>query len=269
MPLVSAKCTNCGGTLEVDDSKEAAVCPLCGTPYIVEKAVNNYNNVTHHHTVNNITADVVNVAKESEFVIEKGVVTAYKGLNSDIVIPEGVVEIGENAFEGTAIESLSLPSSLLRIGDFAFNECRKLKSIDLPEGLEVLGQDAFSETPLKSVRFPESLRYIDAEAFFGCKNLESIELPEGLKGIGSQAFSETPLKSIRIPKSMQELGNEALASCTNLKSVELPEGLKKIGREAFRYCESLESVELPEGLEEIDDRAFLVLLSKALHYLQN
>ena len=42
MPLVSAKCTNCGGILEVDKSNEAAVCKYCGTPFIIEKAINNY-----------------------------------------------------------------------------------------------------------------------------------------------------------------------------------------------------------------------------------
>lgn len=30
MALVNAKCTNCGGALQVDDNKEAAVCPVCG-----------------------------------------------------------------------------------------------------------------------------------------------------------------------------------------------------------------------------------------------
>lgn len=42
MPLVSAKCTNCGAKLEVDDTKDAAICAYCGSPYIVEKAINNY-----------------------------------------------------------------------------------------------------------------------------------------------------------------------------------------------------------------------------------
>ena len=43
MPLVNAKCTNCGGVLQVDDSKEAAICPFCESAYIVEKAINNFN----------------------------------------------------------------------------------------------------------------------------------------------------------------------------------------------------------------------------------
>ena len=43
MPLTKAQCTNCGANLEVDSSKEAAVCPYCGAAYIVEKAVNQYS----------------------------------------------------------------------------------------------------------------------------------------------------------------------------------------------------------------------------------
>ena len=56
MPLVKAQCTNCGGTLEVDNSKEAAICPFCNTPYIVEKAINNYTtNVTNNIQAQNVT----------------------------------------------------------------------------------------------------------------------------------------------------------------------------------------------------------------------
>lgn len=40
MPFVQAKCTNCGANLEVDNSRDAAICPYCHTPYVVEKAIN-------------------------------------------------------------------------------------------------------------------------------------------------------------------------------------------------------------------------------------
>ncbi len=43
MPVVQAKCPNCGGFLAVDNTKDAAVCQFCNTPFIVEKAINNYN----------------------------------------------------------------------------------------------------------------------------------------------------------------------------------------------------------------------------------
>ncbi len=56
MPLVKACCTNCGAALEVDNNKEAAICPYCSTAYIVEKAINKYV-----MNVQNLNADVVNV----------------------------------------------------------------------------------------------------------------------------------------------------------------------------------------------------------------
>lgn len=43
MPLVPAKCTQCGASIKVDDTKESGICSFCGTSYIVEKAINNYN----------------------------------------------------------------------------------------------------------------------------------------------------------------------------------------------------------------------------------
>ena len=39
MALAKAVCTNCGGNLEIDNVKDAATCPYCGTAYIVEKAI--------------------------------------------------------------------------------------------------------------------------------------------------------------------------------------------------------------------------------------
>lgn len=40
--LIKGKCPECGGILEVDKTKDAMICPFCGTPYIVDKAISNY-----------------------------------------------------------------------------------------------------------------------------------------------------------------------------------------------------------------------------------
>ena len=41
--MVPAVCTQCGGALEVDPSRETGVCPFCGSTYVIEKAINQYN----------------------------------------------------------------------------------------------------------------------------------------------------------------------------------------------------------------------------------
>lgn len=57
MGLVAAKCTQCGANIEVDDSKEAGICKFCGTAFITEKVISNYNtNIT-----NNFAGATINV----------------------------------------------------------------------------------------------------------------------------------------------------------------------------------------------------------------
>lgn len=74
MPLVVAKCTSCGAVLKVDNSKDAAICEFCGVPYIVEKAINNYNftgnnNISVESAVINIQGSgptIENILKRAE-----------------------------------------------------------------------------------------------------------------------------------------------------------------------------------------------------------
>ena len=65
MPLVPAKCPECGGNINIDSEKRAAVCEFCKQPFVVEDAITNFNttyNITNH---NSIKADVVMI-NESE-----------------------------------------------------------------------------------------------------------------------------------------------------------------------------------------------------------
>ena len=53
MALVPAKCTECGASIEIDNTKEAGICTHCGTAFITQKAINNY--VTNNIVTNNFT----------------------------------------------------------------------------------------------------------------------------------------------------------------------------------------------------------------------
>ena len=57
--MVPALCTQCGGALTVDPSKETADCPFCGSSFIVEKAINQYQvqHATFEH-VDNVNIDM-------------------------------------------------------------------------------------------------------------------------------------------------------------------------------------------------------------------
>ena len=55
MGFIPARCTQCGAAIEVDDTKEAGICKHCGTAFVTEKAINNYNTyVTNNYDGANI-----------------------------------------------------------------------------------------------------------------------------------------------------------------------------------------------------------------------
>lgn len=47
--MKSAKCTSCGANLEVDETKDAGICPFCNSAYVTEKAIKNFSNVTNNN----------------------------------------------------------------------------------------------------------------------------------------------------------------------------------------------------------------------------
>ena len=121
MPLVLAKCPECGGTIKVESEKKLGVCENCGEPFVVEEAINNFTNYyTNNYITNNNTThnygegSVVNVYedKSKDFVIEAGVLKEYHGASTDVEIPEGVIEVSYECFSGMNITSVKFPSSL-------------------------------------------------------------------------------------------------------------------------------------------------------------
>ena len=54
MPLVPAKCPECGGNINIEANKRAAICEFCKQPFVVEDAINNFNtiyNVTNNNEI--------------------------------------------------------------------------------------------------------------------------------------------------------------------------------------------------------------------------
>lgn len=68
----------------------------------------------------------------------------YKYLaNEDkVVIPEGVVCISDNAFDGKDLSFVKIPDSVAFIGDYAFYNCKNLKEIKLPSDIYYLGENS-------------------------------------------------------------------------------------------------------------------------------
>jgi hypothetical protein len=173
-----------------------------------------------------------------------------------IVIPEGVTEIGSNAFSGAAVTSVTLPKRLRSIGGSAFAGA-KLSSITIPGGVTKIGNRAFADCEnLKTVTISEGVTSIGDLAFYGCSALTTVTFLKGLQSIGNGAFLGCALTAVTFPEGLQVIGDNAFYNCFALTAVTFPEGLQVIGDNAFYGCSALTAVTLPASLQSIGYRAF-------------
>ena len=184
-------------------------------------------------------------------------------IDTEIIVPQNfcgyrVTVIAKDAFRNCKeIVSITLPDSIVSIGDYAFSYCINLTTVTLPEGLTDIGEWAFSDSDISEITIPTTVKSIGGSAFHSCYKLKSIVLPEGLETIGSFTFYYCKkLESVVIPESVTSIGDNAFDTCESLKSLSLPLGLKSIGWFAFIHCRSLESIVLPESLETIPMSVF-------------
>ena len=89
-------------------------------------------------------------------------------------ILDGVTEIPAGAFMNSSLQEVTIPSSVLFIGDNAFAECTSLSKITLNEGLLTIGSSAFDSTAISTITFPSTLTGIYDIDFKGCMNLEQV-----------------------------------------------------------------------------------------------
>ena len=103
---------------------------------------------------------------------------------SEIIIPNDVVKIGENAFQlYSNLKNITLPNSITSIGKYAFYGCSGLTSITLPNSITSIGKYAFYGcSGLTSITIPSSVTSIENSAFNNCSNLTTVTFnqPNGM-----------------------------------------------------------------------------------------
>lgn len=108
--------------------------------------------------------------------------------------PEDIgLNTGVGVFAGSSIETLEIPEGVLRIDECAFACCYFLTSVTIPSSVNIISEYAFYDcNKLESVDFshctPISLR---EGAFKGCSRLKTLSFPSSF-GIGENAFEGCP-----------------------------------------------------------------------------
>ena len=184
-------------------------------------------------------------------------------------IPNSVTAIGNFAFERCeGLTSIDIPNSVTHIGWYAFYSCEGLTSIVIPNSVTEIGVGAFEWcTELTNIvvesgnpRYDSRnncnaiMETADNTLIVGCKNTT---IPNSVIEIGGGAFSNCEgLTSIDIPNSVTYIGDAAFFSCVGLTRIVIPNSVTYIGEGAFCNCYGLTSIVIPNSEIEIGDDAF-------------
>lgn len=156
-----------------------------------------------------------------------------------VILPEGLEQILAKTFSRNAdLTYLYLPSTVKKIGEFAIEETKSLKKIDVPKGIvDIAG--AFKYSYLEEISLPSSIEKCE-RTFEGCSELKKVEFEE--------------------PSNLKEAGEAMFFRCTSLKELTLPEGVKSIGVHILTHS-AVEVVKIPSTIpieENDEDLEFLL-----------
>lgn len=211
---------------------------------------------------------------------------------------------GDRAFANCAsLLNLSLPDTMMRIGEGILEGCGKLETLTVPfvggctydyplteeekAAMEkdgalhpaettgylgyLFGASAHTFTAgylpasLMTVTVLEGCESIPANAFFECISVREIILPEGVVEIGRRAFYGCErLAAMTLPDSVTAVGDDAFHGCIRMKSFVGGESLTELGVQTFMNCVSMTSATLPDSVKELPNSCFSGCLSLTL-----
>ena len=141
--------------------------------------------------------------------------TKYKGTNKKINFPprigkKPVTRLGDALFSrerdakhrefAKQLAEVHIPEGIVEIGNEAFYGCSKLKLVELPASIEKIGSGAFFQcSKLSEITFSERLTEICAGAFYNCVGLRDLVIPASVTQIGKNAFQTCYNLTIHAP----------------------------------------------------------------------
>jgi len=192
---------------------------------------------------------------DDAFNVMTGIGMGYMGLRiKNIIIPEGVKDIGNNAFYGSTLTHVELPDSLETIGDFAFYGCSQahgLDSIYIPENVRHIGKCCFiNHLNISKIEVSPKNKWFCSEdnALYNKDKTQLIKVAEIMEGeqedddidtFPSYAKGYVCRREFKIPDSVHVIKSGALECCF-IKELVLHDNIRTIeensmGRHEYLY----------------------------------
>ena len=189
------------------------------------------------------------------FVIQSYVFENYDLSNVDVIFGRNVSVVGESAFSGSTIRSLTMNDDVYRVtGAFGCSIGTLTVGANVescPLSYTTINHLVWNARNANNtneygrhyhLKSPESLYSVT----FGDSVLR---VPEGL------CYGATSLQSVHIPDNVSSIGEQAFYGCSSLSDLSLSASLSSVGKEAFSGCNQLSSLTFRERCQ-LDSKAF-------------
>ena len=275
MPLA----VNAAGTADTNETTTSAAVQSADDTQSdsEEKEYNDFTYYTYFNEENNRT---------------EAVITGYKGIDNDLVIPDSidnavVTAISMYAFSGHSdLASITIPSTIQSIGEGAFFECNGLKKVyvssiedwckidfSYPDANPLSrGADLYVDNKLVTdVTIPDGVKSIGKYAFYGYSSLKSISFPSSIRSIGESAFFDCPNLDEVYATNIEDwckikfedtfsnpinYGSKIYIDGELATDITIPKGITKICDYAFVNSDTITNVVIPNSVISIGDSAF-------------
>ena len=215
---------------------------------------------------------------------------------TELVIPDGVVNIKKDAFVRCQFTSVQLPKSITNIASRAFGWCGRIQNVIYKGSANdrnniVIGSDntyltnatwhynaSASDEYVYSIESDKVIisQYLGAggdvvvpdeidgcpvvsvgSTFRNCDSITSITIPNGVKEIGGYSFEGCDnLLSVTFNGNIDYIGGWTFYGCNRLASLTVNGSVGSIGDSAFYQCASLSSIEITNGVNSIGEFTF-------------
>lgn len=201
-----------------------------------------------------IESDAFVFSNSALYSFDKTVIHSYLG-NKDWsrTVFDGVKHIDRYCFSRSRIETITIPSHICTIKDYAFSFCDELEYVSL-YGITEISSNLFNSCKsLCRVSIPSSVTIIRERAFYNCQSIKEIQIPNSVRIIEAAAFSCcSTLSSIVLPDSILDFSHKSSSNgifeyCKELTVVELNSYIPSLQESDFKDCEKLSKIIVPNG----------------------
>ena len=168
-------------------------------------------------------------------------------------------------------DTVIIPETVQKIGNYVFMNCEKIKNINLPANLKSIGKTCFQGCiSLTGLFIPQSVESIGGGIFGDCDALQSVEIEDennnfifkdGIlydvkNGILVSAVNSLIPEKVIVDECTKTIDYSAFADCNNLYEIEIPQGVVNIGEKAFARLDNLKNIDIPDSVTNITTLAF-------------